>query len=209
MDPIGIGPDDVGAELRPRLAQGFEVLQTLIRARLRGVDDAACRRHLNWLFDMVTALGLLQRRVGAGGGVDFAEYLIEASAYWRRVLDSRRIDIVVTAGDARLNADEASTLALIAHELIGNCVEHAFPTDEAHGRIELTLSELGGGWREFVVADTGRSASQDLTPQEGRGLELVRSLAEHLRGAFSISGGGGGVVARVRFPTPGAEARRH
>lgn len=199
MDPTGVEQDIVATEIRPRLAPGFEVLQTLISVRLRGVADPDCRLHLHWLFDMVTALGLLQKRVGEGGEVDFGEYLIETSAYWRRVLDGRPIDIVVSAGGSRLGGDRASILALIAHELIANAVDHAFSSEGA-GRLHLAIAELPGGWREFVVGDTGLSSPEAIAERERDGLALVRSLAETLGGRFSLSGGPGGVIARLRFP---------
>ena len=118
------------SELRHRLANSFQLLQAVIQIRLRSAADPESRRHLAWLLDVVTALGMLQQRVGLSGPTDFGAYLIEATSYWRRVCDGRPIEIVVEVEKVQVSEVQASTLALIAHELISNAIEHAFP----HGR---------------------------------------------------------------------------
>ncbi len=185
------------SELRHRLANSFQLLQAVIHIRLRSASDPESRRHLSWLLDVVTALGMLQQRVGVVGPADFGAYLIEAASYWRRVCEGRPIGIVLNVDRVQVSEAQASTLALIAHELITNCIEHAFPHGRA-GTVELGFFEREDGVCELVVRDDGAGLPE--SPGETRqGLELVRGLAAHLGGSIEMSGDNG-VTVRVVVP---------
>jgi two-component sensor histidine kinase len=185
------------SELRHRLANSFQLLQAVIHIRLRSAGDPESRRHLSWLLDVVTALGMLQQRVGVVGPTDFGAYLIEAASYWRRVCDGRPIGILVNVSAVQVSEAQASTLALIAHELISNCIEHAFPHGRA-GSVELSFRERPDGVRELVVSDNGAGLPETAGPQR-QGLELVRGLAAHLGGAVEVLTQNG-VSVRVTIP---------
>jgi two-component sensor histidine kinase len=186
------------SELRHRLANSFQLLQAVIQIRLRSAADPESRRHMAWLLDVVTALGMLQQRVGLSGPTDFGAYLIEATSYWRRVCDGRPIEIVVEVEKVQVSEVQASTLALIAHELISNAIEHAFP----HGRggvIQVGFRRRPDGCCELVVRDDGEGLRAKCDEEAGQGLELVRGLAAHLGGAVALEGGGG-LCVRVACP---------
>lgn|GEM_PF-550431 len=205
MQTSGLDQDLLVSELRHRLANSFQLLQAVIRVRLRSADDPESRRHLAWLLDVVAALGMLQQRIGVSGPTDFGAYLIEATAYWRRVCDGRSIDIVVDVGTCMVSETEASVLALVAHELISNCVEHAFPNGRP-GRIEVGFAELSDGALQLTVSDNGAGDSRPITTDR-QGLQLVRGLASHLHGVVMVEISGGASV-RVRFPRR-AEPPKH
>jgi two-component sensor histidine kinase len=186
------------SELRHRLANSFQLLQAVIRIRLRSAADPESRRHLSWLLDVVTALGMLQQRIGLVGPTDFGAYLIEAASYWRRVCEDRSISLVLNVAAVQVSEAQASTLALIIHELISNCIEHAFPSGEP-GSIELSLKERRDGTRELVVRDNGEGLAATSEGGDHQGLELVRGLAAHLGGAVTLIDGPGFTV-RVLVP---------
>jgi two-component sensor histidine kinase len=185
------------SELRHRLANSFQLLQAVIQIRLRSAADPEARHHLSWLLDVVTALGMLQQRIGVVGPADFGAYLIEAATYWRRVCEGRPIDIVVNVGRSQVSEAQATTFALIAHELITNCVEHAFPHGRA-GVVELGFFERDDGVRVLSVSDNGAGLPETAGPPR-QGLELVRGLAAHLGGTVEFSGENG-VTVRVIVP---------
>lgn len=186
------------AELRHRLANSFQLLQAVIHIRLRSAEDPESRRHLSWLLDVVTALGMLQQRIGLSGPTDFGAYLIEAATYWRRICEGGSIGIVLDVEAVQVSETEASTLALIAHELICNAIEHAFP-DGGPGSIQLRLTELRDGTRELVVKDNGRGLPEGAETEGRQGLSLVRGLAEHLGGRIDIESRDG-LTVRVSAP---------
>lgn len=197
MQSSGLDQDLLVTELRHRLANSFQLLQAVIRVRLRSASDPESRRHLAWLLDVVAALGMLQQRIGVSGPTNFGAYLIEAIAYWRRVCDGRAIDLVVEAGASWVSETEASILALATHELISNCVEHAFPGGRP-GTIQLSFVELQDGSCELTVMDNGVGAVES-DREDRQGLKLVSGLAAHVRGVVAVEVGEGTTV-RVRLP---------
>jgi len=192
------------SELKHRLANSFQLLQAVVQIRLRSATDPESRRHLSWLLDVVTALSMLQQRIGFSGPTDFGAYLIEAATYWRRVCEGRAIDIVLDVSQVQVSETEASTLALIAHELISNAMEHAFPHGRA-GVIELSFHQRHDGARELMVRDDGVGLSEAKGKGQSQGLELVQGLAEHLGGRVTFDGGNG---VAVRIVTPRADGPR-
>jgi two-component sensor histidine kinase len=186
------------SELRHRLANSFQLLQAVIHIRLRSASDPESRRHLSWLLDVVTALAMLQQRIGVAGPADFGAYLIEAASYWRRICEGRPIGILLNVQSVQVSEAQASTLALIAHELITNCVEHAFPHGRA-GSVELGFRERKDGARELTVRDNGAGLPEGPGGEPRQGLELVRGLAAHLGGSVEVADEGG-VSVRVVVP---------
>ncbi len=186
------------AELRHRLANSFQLLQAVIHIRLRSAEDPESRRHLAWLLDVVTALGMLQQRVGLSGPTDFGAYLIEAATYWRRICEGGSIGIALDVEAVEVSDSQASTLALIAHELICNAVEHAFPNG-GPGSIQVRLTERRDGTRELTISDNGCGLGEGGEGSDRQGLGLVRGLAAHLNGGVEIEDNGG-LTVRVTVP---------
>ena len=190
------------AELEHRVLGGYQLLQALIGIRLRAVTDPESRRHMAWLSDVAAAMCLFNKRAVAEGPVDFATYLDDAVAFWRRSCEGRPIRFEVRAASAVLPDSQSLTLAIIAHELISNAVRHAFP-NEGRGAIAIAFSRSVEGV-SLVIRDSGIGADA-LTA--GDGLGLVEGLIEHLQGSMTVeTSPGGGVGVRVRLPTAASSA---
>lgn len=185
------------SELRHRLANCFQLISSLIRLRLNRVADPEGRKHLGWLLDVVTALGLLQERLSSPSAGTFDQYLAEVAAFWGRAGSARGIEVVALLDPVALPAGDASTLAIIVHELLNNAMHHAFPGTRK-GRIVLALRPLGPERAELAVIDNGVGLDRSVEPT-GYGLELVRSLVRQLGGDIRIDGVEGTKV-RVSFP---------
>lgn len=184
------------AELERRVNGGYQLLQALVGIRLRSVQDPESRRHLNWLSDVVAAMGLINRRVVESGSVDFAAYLEDAAGFWRRNCEGRNVRIDLRAASTSLPETHAVPLAIIVHELMSNAIRHAFP-DERRGSIAIAYSRATDGV-SLVVRDSGIGAD-DLA--KGDGLALVEGLVAHLGGAMVVeTAAGAGVGIRVRLP---------
>lgn len=188
------------ATLERRLTGSYSLLQALVGIRLRSVSDPESRRHLTWLSDVVAAMGLLNRRMTDEGPVDFAAYLDDAIAFWRRVAEARGVRIDVRASEALLPETHALPLAIIVHELMSNAVRHAFE-DCRRGSIAVAYSRASDGV-SLVIRDTG-IGSDGLT--FGDGLSLVQGLVEHLGGTMAVeTAPRAGVGVRVRLPITGS-----
>jgi len=185
----------LAAELHHQQANNFQLVRTLISSRMRRASDPGSRRELSAVLQSVNALGRMQAHLERGAGeVDFAGYLIDAAGEWRADAHGRRIDVVLDLRSVRLSESTASALALIADELVGNSLRHAFaPTGP--GRVEVSLM-TNGGRAALGVADTGCGMGDGLP---GGGLKLVRMLARRAGGDLALRDGRG-LMAVVDFP---------
>lgn len=184
------------ADLKRRLLGGYQLLQALVGIRLRNVTDPESRRHLTWLSDVTAAMTLLTRRMGEDDPIDFAAYLHDVAAFWRRTGEGRAIRINVRAAKAAVPETHALSMAIIVHELVSNAVRHAFPGGR-HGSIAIAYSRASDGV-SLVVRDSGVGAESLL---HGDGLSLVAGLVEHLGGAMTVeTAPEAGVGVRIRLP---------
>lgn len=187
-------------ELKRRVVGGYQLLQALVGIRLRVVDDPESRRHLTWLSDVAAALTLMNRRVLDEGPVDFAGYLEDAVAFWRRTKADSSIRFEVRAAADPLPEALAQSLAIITHELVTNAVCHAFP-DGARGSVAIALSRSSDGI-SLVVRDTGVGA---VALKPGEGLSMVTGLVDHLGGDIGFeTAPNAGVGVRIRLPLDGS-----
>lgn len=185
-----------------RLLGGYQLLQTLVAIRLRSVSDPEGVRHLTWLSDIVAALGLLARRGGGDGPIDFNAYLADTAGFWRRACEGRSIQLVVRGKVEALPDSHALPMAIILHELLSNAVRHAFPGGQ-QGSIAVAFSSASGGI-SLVVRDTGVGA-EALVNRDG--LSMVEGLVAHMGGAMSIeTAPNAGVGIRIRLPIEGQSA---
>ena len=167
------------AELRHRLADSFQLVTSLIRLRLRRTDTPESRADLSWLLDIVTALGLLEQRLATADTGAFAGYLADVGAFWRRI-GGDQCRILVEAERFRVAEQRASTLALIAHELIRDAVERAADTPLL---LEIRLRRRGEGRGELLIVERGEG------PPRTRDLWLASELIQQLGGTLTAEPG--------------------
>jgi two-component sensor histidine kinase len=182
------------SEARHRLANVQQLLSALARLRSQRAEDPETARQLLWMADAVSLLGILERR-RVGDQVDFAEFLTEMAPVWRRRHPARSVEVVLKVEPFLAADNVASTLALIAQELVINAITHAAMTQAC--TVTISLSRQGDQC-ELVVADDGPGLPPD-GPRERFGLWLVRSLATQVRGVFTLENQAG-AVARLSFP---------
>lgn len=174
------------AEARHRLANTLQLLGALARMRSQKATDPEARRQLLWLADAVGSLGGLEQRRGEGG-VDFAAFLVEMTPIWRRRFSACQAEVTVDVVPLTAPDQAASTLALIAQELVGNALAHGFP-DGRKGEIRVGLKDLANGRFELVVCDDGVGFDPASSASRERfGLWFVRSLATQVRGEFNLA----------------------
>ncbi|HZC15452.1 MAG TPA: sensor histidine kinase [Caulobacteraceae bacterium] len=204
MSEAGESDPERLAETRHKIANIFQLLSTLTRMRLQRADDPDSRRHLAWMLEMVSAMGLLQHRLHSPGGEDFANYLEDMAGYWRRRRADRPIEIELSAQPLRVPENHASALALIVNELVLNAIAHGFPGDRA-GVVRIELERLGDR-AVLSVSDDGQGYDPTATESGRLGLWLVNGLSAQVRGTLATTIHGG-VRARLEFPVAAQSAK--
>src|SRR5262249_6495643 len=107
------------------------------------------------------------------------------------VADGRAVDEKLEP--VLLAGHQATALALVFSELLGNALEHG------GRRVEVDLHGANG---EVVLAISDDGPGIARQAADGTGLSIVRALVrDELRGTIDLSGEGG-TRAEVRFPAP-------
>ena len=203
MSQPGESDPERQAETRHRLANIFQLLSTLTRMQLQRAEEPDGRRRLAWMLEMVTALGVLQHRLHTPGSEGFEAYLEDMAVHWRRRCADRPIDIALSLQPLRIPENHASTLALIANELVANAIAHGFP-DARGGAIRIELERLGVDRAALTVSDNGQGYDPQAVETSRLGLWLVTGLAGQMRGVLATTSDNG---ARCRLEFPVAAAR--
>lgn len=172
------------SEMRHRMANTFQLMSALGRMRSQRSGDPEARRQLLWMADAIGSLGALERH-RTPEGVDFTSYLVEMAPVWRRRHAGRQTEVRISAIPVFAPDTAASTLALIAQELVGNALAHGYPGDRA-GMVEISLTRTADGRHDLSVTDDGQGFDPEKT-RERFGLWFVRSLAAQVRGEFLLT----------------------
>lgn len=182
------------SEARHRSANNQQLLSALARLRSQRAEDPETARQLLWVSDAVNLLGLLERRC-VDNQVDIADILAEMAPVWRGRQPTRSAQIALEVEPLPATDNVASTVALIAQELVVNAVTHG----GAAGPCTVTIRLKRDGDRaELTVADDGPGFPPG-GPKERFGLWLARSLTAQVRGNLQLQSGPG-VTARLEFP---------
>jgi two-component sensor histidine kinase len=137
-------------------------------------------------------------------------HLTDAARYLHRLcfsitkcrLDRRRIHLLCSADDLRLDGERCWKLGLIVSELLTNVARHARFDDRRPGaKVKLLLA---GNVVRCAVSDNG--SASDLTVR-GRGLTIVRELASSLGGRVHASCAVEGSSVLLTFPLTESEQR--
>jgi two-component sensor histidine kinase len=99
-----------------------------------------------------------------------------------------------------IDPDHLAPLALFAVEAITNAKKHGLT--EVGGRLVVNFS-VHGAEAELAITDSGRPGSEAVVVGEGVGRTLMSAFARQLGGAVNFCPqAGGGLTARLTFPTP-------
>jgi two-component sensor histidine kinase len=157
----------------------------------------------------ITALALIYRSVYQGSDlkhVDLRSFLEELTAqvvtgeinHGPAVRTELFVDALV------IDPDRLAPLALFAVEAITNAQKHAFAM--RGGTLTLAF-RVRGEEAELEISDDGQAGDDPLSAS-GVGRTLMTAFARQLRGrAELVRNPGGGVTARLIFPTPAVDVR--
>jgi two-component sensor histidine kinase len=185
--------------VRHRFANAFQLISALTRMRTQRTQDVEAKRHLNWMLDATTVLGLVQQRCLGPDPDDLGGLLQDMAPQWRRRCTGRPIQLDLEIEPVSTREQVMSAAALIANELVANALAHAFADDRA-GRVLVRLRRLGEDRAELTVSDDGRGYDPEQTGQTSLGLWLIKGLTQQVRGEMVVTTEGG-VTARLTFAT--------
>jgi len=114
-----------------------------------------------------------------------------------------QVTLQVRNVEVALGVNEAIPFALIAHELLSNAFEHAFP-DGLRGAVRLSLTHGGPnpGDSTLEVQDDGIGMPEDvrIETSDTLGFDIVRLLSAQLAATVIVKPVEKGSCFRVSFP---------
>jgi two-component sensor histidine kinase len=187
---------------RRRIQDGLQLTTSLLRLSVRGLEDERLHAVIDDICRRIFTISQVYERLYESrnsNAIDFRAYLGQCADEMRTGYPGFHGKLRVDGGEEPflLGIEDAIPAALTAVELVANALRFAYPEGAEGGEIVVTLRRLGG-LMELSVKDWGVGMPAR-SVDEGRGIELVRSLAQRLRGTI-VFGVDHGTEATLRFP---------
>jgi two-component sensor histidine kinase len=103
-------------------------------------------------------------------------------------IDPERVHLSIQADEVLLDVNTAVPCGLLCHELISNCLKHAFPGQQS-GDVTITIRAIPAGQLTVTIHDTGISfpESVDFHKTQSLGLQVPCLLTKQLLRNHDIS----------------------
>ncbi len=95
------------------------------------------------------------------------------------------IDLVYALDHVVVDRDHMTPLSLLISELVTNALKYAF-ADGRRGRLQVTLTDLGGGRCRLVVADDGPGMGELPEASASMGMRLIKGLVLQMSGTHQF-----------------------
>jgi two-component sensor histidine kinase len=186
-------------EFNHRLKNSLQMLYGLLRIAWGKTDSTEAREVLSDTGLRIGAMGAAQQIFySVHNSTDVSgQRLLEAVCVNARAFFGKEVSISYEATAASLPKETAAPLALLLNELLTNAAKHG-ANDRGRVTINVGLSQRSGEV-ELYVQDRGSGFNLDEVQRRTSGLGLVTTLAERLKGTFTIERRSG-ARCTLRFP---------
>jgi two-component sensor histidine kinase len=169
-------------ETNHRVANNLQLLCALIAVEEREARDPVALAILERTRQRIAAIAGVHRQLYTTvrpSRIDLGAYLSEMGAQIGCTCpDHRRV--IVEAQSLSVDAEVASSIGLLAAELITNACKHAYAA-HVPGTIRLSVRQLTGDGFEFCVEDQGRGVART-AGAKGLGSRLIDATVRKLDG---------------------------
>jgi two-component sensor histidine kinase/HAMP domain-containing protein len=190
-------------EIQHRVKNSLQIAASLISLQASKLGESQSKLALQESESRIRTIagiyGKLQIRNGTPA-VDFGSFLKDTLA---PLVGARagpgRVNLQITADSILLDSEKAVPYALVANELVINCLKHAF-TDGRVGTIDVAIRKAGPEGFVLTVSDDGVGFPEDLDfrSTQSLGLQVVNALVDQLHGSISLDRNGG-TTFRIEF----------
>jgi two-component sensor histidine kinase len=185
-------------EIDHRVKNDLQLISSLILLQSRRVEDEAARHALKTILGRVSAVATVHRRLFLGEDsqrFDVAACIRDLAGDLALAAGRNDVRITLDLDPVTIPAPAAAPLALVANELLGNALKHAFPPGRG-GVIAIGLTEAEGAC-VLTISDDGQGMGE---AKKAFGLTIVGLLCQQLRAGLEVASDGPGVRAVVRAP---------
>jgi PAS domain S-box-containing protein len=179
-------------EVHHRVKNNLQVISSLLSLQAGFIDDprgqalfADCRYRIHAMALIYQSLYQSENMAQ----IDFGAYLqaLARDLFRAYTIDGERIRLTAAVENIPLTIDAAVPCALLAHELVSNCLKHAFPHGQA-GLICVTFRREPDEKLQLQVRDNGVGLSDAVAPHTvgSFGLQLVDILCAQLHATIEV-----------------------
>jgi PAS domain S-box-containing protein len=191
-------------EIHHRVKNNLAVVSSLLGLQSRHAKDEYHRGMFLDSRDRINSMALAHEKLYRAenlSAINSRDYLSSLVRHLMAALGcvGTNVELQLEVAEVELDLQTGITLALIASELVSNCLKHAFPDGRA-GKIFFTLKETGHASLELSVVDDGVGLSENIESEKPNtlGLDLVRIFSRQLNGHLEFRRNGGTEVV-LRF----------
>jgi PAS domain S-box-containing protein len=192
-------------ELHHRMKNNLQVVSSLLGCQEESLQDLRASAIFQTCQGRVQAMALVHELLYQGPDLE----RLDLGLYIRRLtlqlfeaygIDREQVHLTLQADAVSVDVHTAIPCGLLVHEVLANCLQHAFPAHQA-GAVTITLRTEPAGQVALTINDTGIGVPADLDVNHGGafGLRLVRALTEQLQGTLVITRESGTCIT-LRFP---------
>jgi two-component sensor histidine kinase len=196
----------VAREIHHRVKNNLQVIASLLSLQLRRLAEPEAKEALEDSIRRVMSISIVHdflsgKQLEHVDALGLIRDVAESVAGGMRAPDQQFALTVEGAATLEISPRQATSLAVIVNELVGNAIKHGFRDVDA-GNLIVNLEHEEHAAVLTVANRPGRLPDGFAVEKAtGLGLQLVRSITEsELSGAFSIEPVCGGVEARLTFP---------
>jgi two-component sensor histidine kinase len=177
-------------EIHHRVKNNLQVVSSLLNLQAHAIHDHRIRAYFQDSQHRIQTMALIHEKLYQSGNlaqIDFAEYLrdLVANVVRSSHLDQGHLALKFNTEEVFFPIATAIPCGLLLHELLSNCVKHAFPESRS-GTIEVSLHRNPQRMYVLTVCDNGVGLPPELDVRNtvSLGLRLVHLLAAQLHGTL-------------------------
>jgi two-component sensor histidine kinase len=191
-------------EVDHRAKNSLQLLASLTSLQSRAAPDPQTRAALDLVRNRIASLSELHdllHKSDASGAISLEQYLPQVLETLRSTLPAH-VTLSADIAPVQVMSGVATSLALLANELVTNSAKHAFPDAAVSGSILLSVTQSVDGALTMLYRDTGIGVPAEASTK-GLGTKVMASLASQLSGKLTVARGGPGHAVELTLaPKP-------
>jgi PAS domain S-box-containing protein len=193
--------ETLNAEISHRLKNHLMMAFTLLHMQMQQAEDERVKAALRDTAARLLTFASIHEQLQASpeGRVDLLA-AVQRIAELARDTTGARATVTVEGIALELPSRAATSLALVANELVTNAIKRGGPG--TNGKLDLRVGlRRDDGELTLSVWNSGNPVPEGFDPskQRGMGLQLVLTIIEGYEGSFTLRPEGGGSLAEVRI----------
>lgn len=183
-----------------RVRNNLQMISAMLMLQAMSSGDPRTKAALNEMLDRLDSMVLVHKwlyQPAEGGDLDIGGLTREIAGNLAKAAGREHIQVTVETEPVAINADYASSIALLINEVINNAFKTAFGAGQP-GRLRISVKPVAGQC-EIRVQDDGRPLA-DPVPKTAFGRTLIETLTQQVRGRLDITTLTPGTSVRITLP---------